>query len=464
MLKALQTKLTLLILGGTFVAIILVSLIINITIFQRFDDYMEHGESDRIEGVLQLLHQYYGVYGEWNDAIFDAIRYSHDLHSYDINIRDEKNEIIFSSSADEEIENMHYHMMRNMDNHMGRSKRHTSYSTDEYEIVIEGQRVGTVEVGSYMPYLVTEKEILFSRGVNSSIFFAALISMVVSLLLGIYASKFFIRPIKDITTVANSIRAGNLGVQIEATDNTKELFELSQSINHLSKSLSEQKELRKRLTSDIAHELRTPLTILQSHIEAINDGIWQPTEDKLNICKNEVIYLIKLVEQLQHLTDIENHKNELEITQYSLTQLIKEVVESFRYNFERKAVGVNMNLKEITLEGDRDKTRQILINLLSNAYKFTNRGDAVELSLEDDEDKVYIKIKDTGVGIPTKDLPNIFERFYRSDESRNRKTGGTGIGLTIVASLIKAQKGDINISSQEGIGTECKIILPKILN
>lgn len=276
------------------------------------------------------------------------------------------------------------------------------------------------------------------------------------------SSKLFLKPIEKITEAANKIRQGKLDTKVEMTNNIVELNELSNSINHLSQSLRHQDLLRKRLTSDISHELRTPLTILQGYIEALSDGIWEPTEEKLNICKNEVTRLIKLVNQLKHLTDIEKHQLNLDIQQYSLSEVLNEIIESYKPQFIEKRVRLDGNIKEgIQIWGDQDKIKQAIVNLISNALKFTNTGGSVGINILEYKNDVEIKIKDTGIGIDKEDLPYIFERFYRSDVSRNRKTGGSGIGLTITKNLIEAHGGSITVESERNKGSIFKIRLPK---
>jgi signal transduction histidine kinase len=216
------------------------------------------------------------------------------------------------------------------------------------------------------------------------------------------------------------------------------------------------------LTQDISHELRTPLTILQSHIEAISDGIWEPTPEKLAICKNEVERLIKLVEQLKDLTDIENHTIAREIERYNLSESIMQILEAFTLEFKEKDIKLVTNITQnVYIYGDKDKIGRAIINIISNALKYTNPWGSVYVSLNDAKNDIKITIEDTGIGIDQKDLPYIFERFYRSDESRSRKTGGTGIGLTIAKTLIETHGGKITVESQKGRGTRFTVVLPK---
>lgn len=204
------------------------------------------------------------------------------------------------------------------------------------------------------------------------------------------------------------------------------------------------------------------MTILQSHIEAIIDGIWEPTEDKLNICKSEVSRLIKLVEELKHLNHIDSHELRLDIEQYNLSKDINAILEGIQLQFDDKKVKLNKQIEQnIFIEADKDKLKQILINILTNALKYTPALGKVDVAVRHQEDKVVIEVKDTGIGIDSKDLPYVFERLYRSDISRNRKTGGSGIGLSIVKTLVDAHGGNITIESEKKKGTLVRILMPK---
>ncbi|SCY21992.1 sensor histidine kinase [Alkaliphilus peptidifermentans] len=471
MFNKLRIRFILMTLGGAVFSILLVSIITNITVFSRFEVYMQREQENRLEEVINLIEESYAVNGGWTEETLYNINISHLIHSFDIEIKDEQNNIVYTHYMDNNMIQLHNQMMGKMGHPMmGRGSRGMmnqnirgeNYIVENHEGFFDNERIGTIAIGHIGPFQVSEREIEFTKGINRSILYSAIISIISAILLGIYSSRIFSKPILQITKAANFIREGKLDTKVEILNNIVELQELSSSINHLASSLNNQQLLRKRLTSDISHELRTPLTILQSHIEAISDGIWEPTQDKLDICKNEVIRLIKLVEELKHLTDIEGHRLNLKVQQYSLSKNLDEVVESFKLKFQDKGIKVYSSIqKDVQIKGDRDKIKQVLINMLSNALKFTKSGGRVKVDLVEEKEIIKITIDDTGIGIDNRDLPYIFERFYRSDESRNRKTGGAGIGLTITKTLVEAHGGKISVDSEKGKGTKFIIMLPK---
>lgn len=472
MFNKLRTRLTLLILGGTIISILLVSIITNITLFQKFDSYLQSEQENRINQIVELIKKSYRVNGGWTEESLLNIKASPFISNFDLTIKDINGNIIFTHYMKRNMMKMHMGMMGRMGKGFmgGRNLNTKDFTVDNGEyrtksFVLEDDRetVGYLEIGYIGPFMISEREVEFTRDINKAIIYAAVFSVIVAIILGTYFSKLFTKPILKIIDASNAISEGNLDIKIEEENKITELSELSKSINHLSKSLKEQKKLRKRLTTDIAHELRTPLTILQSHVEAIIDGIWEPTKERMIIFKNEVNRLMKLVEELKYLMDIESHEIVLDIKEFEISKLLKNIIEGFRYEFDKKNIVIEEDIKgNVFTKGDKDKISQVIINLLSNALKFTEAGGIVKVELKEDDDNLFISVEDNGIGIPQEDLPYIFERLYRSEKSRSRKTGGAGIGLTIAKMLVEAHDGKITVQSEEGKGTKFTITLPKM--
>ena len=220
------------------------------------------------------------------------------------------------------------------------------------------------------------------------------------------------------------------------------------------------RNIRKNLTSDISHELRTPLTSIQTHLEAMIDGIWEPSKERLNSVNEEVIRLSHLVNQLKNLAKFDSYEDKLNLKNENLTQLIKNII----YNNESYALDKNIRIKyeleDVNANIDKEKISQVIINLISNAIRYTNLNGEILIKLYKKSDFIKIIVKDNGIGIPEESLDYIFERFYRVDKSRCRNTGGTGVGLTICKSIVDLHKGKIEVKSKLNEGSEFIITLP----
>ena len=191
------------------------------------------------------------------------------------------------------------------------------------------------------------------------------------------------------------------------------------------------------------------------------DGIWQPTADRLKSCHEEIIRVNKMIGDLSLLAKFEGQNLVLNKTDFNVTELVAGIVMNFESEFVNKGVDICYSGEDEIISADRDKITQVLINFISNSLKYTPQGGTVEINVEVEEDAVEITVRDNGQGIPEEDLPHIFERFYRADKSRNRLTGGAGIGLTIVKSIIDAHHGSIHVNSKINEGTTFIVLIPK---
>lgn len=304
-------------------------------------------------------------------------------------------------------------------------------------------------------------DIHFEQALIQSILWTFIISIIIAVIVSLFVAKRITSPLIHMKKIAEQMARGNLHVRT-SIHGDDELTDLGHSLNYLAEQLQHQENLRKTMTADVAHELRTPLATLKSHMIAMLDGVWEPTPKRLEACYEEVERLTLLVGDLAKLTEIESPNFKLELQEEDLASIVNQGIEASKAAFFEKGIQlVYKHRNPILLNLDRNRVAQIITNLLSNALKYTQSGGEVSVQIKDDVDAARIIVCDTGIGIKADEIPLVFERFYRGEKSRNRKTGGAGIGLSIVKAIVEAHKGKIDLESIEGKGTEVTVYFPK---
>ncbi len=224
-------------------------------------------------------------------------------------------------------------------------------------------------------------------------------------------------------------------------------------------------DYQKRFVANISHDFRSPLTSIKGYAEAILDGtIPHEMQDKyLNIILFETERLNKLTTSLLTLNSFENHGALLDIVSFDINYIIKKTSESFEGACRDKKITLNLvfSSKETYVDADVGKIQQVLYNLIDNAIKFSHSNSKIKVSTEEKNDKVFVSVKDYGIGIPKDSIKKVWDRFYKTDTSRGKDKKGTGLGLSITREIIQAHNENINVISTEGVGTEFIFSLKK---
>ena len=335
-----------------------------------------------------------------------------------------------------------------------------SFVSTQYAIDTGTGPVGKVNIEVYAPYFYTLEDAQFLSSLNRFFIGTGIVFALLGVIISLVLAAFIARPVLQAKNAARRISEGNFSTRISDNYMLTELHELAGSVNDLAANLENGEKWQKRLTSDIAHELRTPLTALRGNIDAMIDGVWEPTTERLQSCNAEIDRLHKLIEDLNMLSIIEQDNINLHKKDFDLQKLLNHTVQQFLPLAAEKGITLTANLVEAPIHADYDRLIQVFVNLLSNAVKYTDKGN-ITLTLNTGSLSHEITITDTGIGIPSHDLPHIFKRLYRSDISRNRSSGGSGIGLSIVAAIIHAHGGSISVESVEGKGSVFMVTLPR---
>jgi two-component system phosphate regulon sensor histidine kinase PhoR len=224
--------------------------------------------------------------------------------------------------------------------------------------------------------------------------------------------------------------------------------------------------MRSEFVANVSHELRTPITAVKGFSETLLDGALNDPEISrqfLQIIHDEAERLKRLVTDLLELSKIESGHTVFRFEPFDVALLVRQTVEKYRHQAESQGLTLENDTPEgpLTLEADSDRIAQVLINLLGNAIAYTPSGGQVQVAVEEMQDEVVLKVRDTGIGIPAEDIPRLFERFYRVDKARARRSGGTGLGLAIVKHIVEGHHGRVEVESQVGKGSEFAIYLPK---
>ncbi len=278
--------------------------------------------------------------------------------------------------------------------------------------------------------------------------------------LSFWVSRRIMQGLTQMEKVTQEFATGKLNARLPMSD-IPELNRLGTSFNRMAASLEGVETRRRELIGDMTHELRTPLTVVRGYLEELADGSIEPSPEIYLRLVRETKRLERLVNDLQELSKAEAGYLPIHIKAVNIRPLLESLVARFADQLLED--GPVMQLKcptELPLVlADIDRTEQVLVNLIGNAVRYTNQG-IITIQAWIDDSKLWIAVIDTGMGISSQDLPHIFERFWRADKSRDRHSGGTGIGLTISRRLVELQGGDMEVESELGVGSTFRFYLP----
>ncbi|MDF2614932.1 MAG: integral rane sensor signal transduction histidine kinase [Clostridia bacterium] len=440
---------------GTFI-IFTISYAVNISIQRHFEVYTMANikrAGDAIVGVLQDLYEV----DEWNHNIGQELIIETYMGNFAISVLTPDKKFIWGTTQEQLLDKI------KKNDKVLIPYNALPYRFEDRPIYSKaGVLVGYARIGYYSSAILSTNDLMFQANVNRTILWCGTIILGFFSLLGLYISRLFTHHIYGISKTSIDLADGKLSARYHCKSKIKEIETLRYSMNYLAQRLESQDTIRKKLISDVSHEIRTPLHILQSNLEAMIDGFYPIDEEQMQLLYKEVVRFGKLLNNLDKLKNAEEAENNMEMRPLSLNESIKDVFDAFKIVAKEKKIKYQLNdsaSQNVIILADRDSIKQLWMNLLSNAFKFTDKKGEIIVTTMTRNKECSIIIEDTGIGIAKEDLPYVFERMYRGDKSRE-KHEGSGLGLTIVKRIIELHKGKIDIESTEGKGTKVTVIIP----
>ncbi len=303
----------------------------------------------------------------------------------------------------------------------------------------------------------------FIHRINNSIFLSGVSAFILALILGAILSRTITRPLRELTKATREIANGRFDqkVMVRSRD---EIGDLAAALNKMSADLEHSFNLRKQMTADIAHELRTPLSLIIGHAEAVHDGVLPASPENFEIIREEAERLEKMVNDLRTLSLADAGELSVEFQRVEINKLLSDIQSRYLIPFGGKRVRLTLDLSPMPLEANLDPIRfsQALMNILDNALRYTPEDGVVIMSAYQVESEIEISIADNGEGVTVEEAAYLFDRFYRTDESRTRDEGGSGLGLAITKSIIEMHGAKIWAESEKGKGLKMVIRLKGI--
>jgi signal transduction histidine kinase len=310
-------------------------------------------------------------------------------------------------------------------------------------------------------YVVIHSSMTDLQNSCNSLLNISYITLVILFLLSLIILLFFTAmvymPLRKITHATEQYAVGNFRYEFQV-DSEDEMGYLGASLAYMASEVAKSEDNQKQLVANISHDFRSPLTSMRGYLEAMLDGTIPPElhEKYLNIVLNETDRLTKLTNSLLTLNNLNTKGMMLDKTRFDINKIIKNTAASFEGTCHQKLISIELVLtgEKMYVYADMGKIQQVLYNLVDNAIKFSHKNSSIKIETNEKSNKLFVSVKDSGIGIPKESIKLIWNRFYKTDLSRGKDKKGTGLGLSIVKEIIQAHNENINVISTEGVGTE----------
>lgn len=471
----LHRQLTLAFLVGITGIVLLLSAVLDLSVRHDFHRYLSERQQTAFVQIAAALSAAF-IHGESPDAaVLSGVGHQAAMDGFLITVYDNQGRALWDNRA------VFEEMQRMMGPMMGAPSTAPMPMGDE-DAVRDSPRatlpiqVGNTQVGSVRFTLpetasMSATDAAFLKGLQRALVAVAVIGLLLAWGVGHFLGGRLSRPLEQLTQTAQKLAGGTFGGRLVLPQGApQEMQALTESFNRLSEALQKQEALRRALFSDVTHELRTPVSTLKSHLEAIQDGVFEPTPERIETLRRQVERLGRLVEDLGRLQQAEASAFTMRHAPVVLGPMIEEVCMQLEPIAEEKDIALSCVVEQplVQVLGDRDRLVQVLVNLLQNALQFTLVGGSVRVSLTTEKRAetaehgtgwAVLSVSDTGPGIAAEALPHIFERFYWAPGTRQQGEGH-GIGLAVARALVESHGGQMDVESREGKGSRFIVRLP----
>jgi signal transduction histidine kinase len=459
-------RMTITLTATTIMTVLILVAVLAVVWESQFQQYTRANMERVATSTADSLADQYDVVGSWTDEVLSRAKSATTSSDVGIQVLDASGAVIYDDTW------ASVSSSSSADSGRSTSSARASLAPTSGDNVVTapvldaaGSQIGTVRVWAFgTDALLTKSDAAFRTSSYNAIVAAAVIAVLMACVIGIFFSNSLSKPIKRITSTAAQIRNGDLTARTGLVGDD-EIGQLGETFDDMANSLEKDLKLEHRLTSDVAHELRTPLMAMLATVEAMQDGVLPADEERLGVVAGEVQRLSRLVDAMLQLSRIENGTTPFKPERTDMVGLARGIVSSQEQLFAdqnlRLRFVVDSPRKELFAEVDRDMVRQAIINLMSNAMRYTPENGWVVVSVGADRGDVLVSVADTGIGIAKEDLSRVFSRFWRSDASRERVSGGLGVGLSVTKEIVDRHHGFISVESELNKGTTFTIHLPR---
>lgn len=432
-----------------------------------FTDYTRANMTDIAEATAARLASAYESSGKWTSSLLSDIADS-SIVSDDIGLQvvDASGTIVYDDSwPAAPVVGTKGSSPRETHSLTSTAPTDASASVTRDITLSNGTVVGQVRLWVFgSDALLGKADTAFRDRTFNAMFVASIASVIISVIIGIFVSRMLTNPLRRITGTAKQIRDGDLSARTGLRGDD-EIDRLGETFDEMATSLEKDLKHERRITSDVAHELRTPLMAMLATVEAMQDGVLPCDDEHLETVASETRRLSRLVQQMLDLSRMENRTTPLNLEPVDLVPFVQRIVDGQQQLFVKRDLRLRFSDdtqgRSAVIEADADMITQAVVNIMSNAMRYTPEGGWVVVSVKADRRNVQIIVSDTGIGIAKEDLSRIFGRFWRADASRAREAGGLGVGLSVTKQIVERHHGYISVESELGKGTTFTIHLPR---